>query len=161
METWMFLSAANWCNKLPPTAINCAESTRMRLSVKRAFSCSVSKKERFFEYKNDSVGNLAFLRLFGRPQLQANTGFVTASGQSEMFVSPGRFSAQNRLISRRKTASNSLRGAKSRRDCCSHRSKGASLKGRLSFGCRKRFPAHSESADSALRAPNRLRRSVA
>src|SRR5580704_8277589 len=60
METWMFLSAANWCNKLPPTAINCAECTRMRLSVKRAFFSAVSKKERFFEYKNVSVGKSDF-----------------------------------------------------------------------------------------------------
>jgi len=37
----------------------------MRLSVKRAFFSSVSKKERFFEYKNVSVGTSDFLRLLG------------------------------------------------------------------------------------------------
>src|ERR1700730_6984445 len=148
--------------KLPQAAINCAECTRMRLSVKRAFSPAVSKNNDFssikpVQWKNADFPNADFV--LGCPQLQANTGFATNVAQAEMFVSPVRFSAHNRIIFRRKPALNSLRGAKSRKDCCSRRSKVASWKGQLSSGCRKRFPAHSENVGFSLRAPNRRRRS--
>jgi hypothetical protein len=83
----------NWDKNPPPRAIICAECTRMRHSVKRAFFSSVSKKERFCEHKNDSAGGMRVLdrgiRVPGLRNSKRIQGLFQACSQTEIFVSRG------------------------------------------------------------------------
>jgi len=130
METWMFLTADKIGTTQPPPAINCAECSRMRHSVKRTFVfLCVRKYTHIRLQKRFKIKNREFFQEEGRSAQFCNfkrtQGLRIFVSHRESFVSRVQSLEHDEITNHRLAALNSSSGEESRKDCCTRRSKGA------------------------------------